>query len=140
MGKSRCVFDTNVLVSALLFKESQPGRAFRFALTSQEILVSSATLHELDDVLARPKFERYVQKDERELFVTALLDRAELIEVTHKVEVCRDPRDDKILELALSGHASTIVTGDPDLLTLHPFQGIDIVSPNDFLESIAGTR
>ncbi len=139
MGSGRYVFDTNVVISALLFPDSKPGTAFRFALANAAVLVSSETLRELDDVLARAKFEPYVRREERELFVAALLDRVELVEITHRVEACRDPRDDKFLELALSGRATAVVTGDPDLLSLNPFRGIEIVSPADFVESLAGT-
>ena len=49
------------------------------------------------------------------------------------MEVCRDPKDDQILELAVSGNADCIVTGDDDLLTLNPFRGIAIITPADFL-------
>lgn len=137
MSSGRRVFDTNVLVSALLSSASIPARAFRHALASGVILGSSETLRELDDVLARPKFEPYVRREERELFVAALLDRVELVEVVHAVRACRDPRDDKFLELALSGRATAIVSGDPDLLALNPFRGIEIVSPRDFVETLA---
>ena len=139
MSSGRYVFDTNVLVSALLFGASNSGRGFRFALAHGVILASSETLRELDDVLARPKFEPYVRREERELVVAAFLERAELVEVAHTIQPCRDPRDDKFLELAVSGRATAIVTGDSDLLALNPFHGIEIVSPRTFIESLAGS-
>ena len=49
------------------------------------------------------------------------------------IGVCRDPNDDKFLELALSGGADCIVSGDKDLLVLHPFRGVPIVTPRDFV-------
>lgn len=53
------------------------------------------------------------------------------------VRACRDPKDDKFLSLAVSGGADLILTGDKDLLDLHPFRGIAIVSPQQYLASIA---
>ena len=50
-----------------------------------------------------------------------------------KIVACRDPKDDKFLDLAVSGQATHLVTGDPDLLALHPFRGIDIVTARAFL-------
>ena len=63
----------------------------------------------------------------------AFMGEAELVEITERVEVCREPKDDQILELAVSGNADCIVTGDDDLLTLNPFRGIAIITPADFL-------
>jgi predicted nucleic acid-binding protein len=56
-----------------------------------------------------------------------------LVDVTERVAACRDPKDDKFLELAVSGRASCIVSGDKDLLALHPFRGIAILNPAAFL-------
>jgi predicted nucleic acid-binding protein len=50
------------------------------------------------------------------------------------IRACRDPRDDKFLEVAVNGRADAIVTGDQDLLVLNPFQGIPILSPAGYLE------
>jgi predicted nucleic acid-binding protein len=105
------VFDTNTLVSALLFAHSKPGRAFRHALTHGRVLLSSSTIEELAEVLQRPKLERYVTAAERE-------------------------EDNKFLELAVSGSASYIITGDEDLLVLHPFRNIVVVTPAAFLHTI----
>ena len=52
---------------------------------------------------------------------------------TERITACRDPKDDKFLELAVNGHADLIVSGDADLLTLNPFQGTPIVTPADFV-------
>lgn len=136
MTSPRYVFDTNVIVSALLLSDSTPAKAFFSALDVGAILISANTIKELDSVLARPKFERYVTREERERFLSAFLERAELVEVTVTVEVCRDSKDNKFLELAISGSATAIVTGDPDLLVLDPFQELRIVSPADLLSSL----
>jgi len=89
---------------------------------------------ELAEVLSRAKFDPYLTIDERQNFLR-LFDRiAERIEVVRAIRVCRDPRDDKFLELAVEGEADIIITGDNDLLTLDPFQGISILTPARFLD------
>ncbi|MDB9482837.1 putative toxin-antitoxin system toxin component, PIN family [Dolichospermum circinale CS-537/05] len=47
---------------------------------------------------------------------------------------CRDPKDDKFLEVAINGNVTHIITGDKDLLELHSFQGVDIITATQFLE------
>ena len=91
-------------------------------------------VEELNDVLGREKFRRYVTLEERERFLQALIREAQLVEVTEVVQVCRDPQDDRILELAVSGNASFVVTGDSDLLELSPFRGIQILTPSKLSE------
>jgi putative PIN family toxin of toxin-antitoxin system len=133
----RYVFDNSAVVSAFLFELSVPGQAFYAALERGEILVSPTTFAELSEVLGRKKFDRYLTRDEREQFLAMLVREATVVEITEKVRACRDPKDDKFLELAVSGGASCLVTGDQDLLVLHPFRGVRIVTPAQFLESLA---
>ena len=126
-------FDTNVLVSALLIPGSIPQRALQRAVRSGDILLSIALLAELSEVLTRKQFRRYVDEEDVRRFVVALTREAQLVDVDVQIKVCRDADDDKILELAVSGLASHIVTGDLDLLVLDPFRGIRIISPQMFL-------
>jgi uncharacterized protein len=135
--RRRFVFDTNVLVSAALFKDSTPGRALQSAIRHGEILLSQATAQELQEVLARPKFDRYVQPATRKRFLAATLRTALIVEIEQTFQECRDSKDDKFLDLAVGGNASFLVTGDDDLLVLHPFQGISIVTPAAFLELLS---
>lgn len=132
---ARYVFDTNTLVSAVLFEHSKPGQAFRRALQLGQILVLSSTLEELAEVLQREKFARYVTVSEREEFLEAFVDRALFIEPTEEIRACRDATDDKFLELAVSGKADCIISGDTDLLVLNPFRDIAIRTVAKFLET-----
>jgi len=134
--KPRYVFDNSAAVSALLFKQSVPGQAFAAALKLGEIIVSPDTFTELSEVLGRKKFDRYVTSDDRDRFLGMMLSEATVIEIKVTVQACRDPKDDKFLELAVNGNAACVVTGDQDLLALHPFQGIPILSPAQFLASL----
>jgi len=131
---SQYVLDTNILVSALLFKESRPRQAFDKARFSGVILISQSTLSEIKNVLARPKFRRYITPAERDLFLMRLSKTAKLIEIQQTIMACRDPKDNKFLEVAVNGRATAIITGDQDLLVLHPFNNIAIVTVKEFLE------
>ena len=134
----RLTLDTNVAVSAALFPNSLPGQVLGYAMRQRVLLASDATLSELNAVLRRPRFNRYLLEDERLDFLRSLERTAELVTITHRITACRDPKDDKFLELAISGNASHIITGDNDLLALHPFRNIPILTPAAFLAEQIG--
>ena len=92
---------------------------------------------ELSRVLSRDRFDRYVTREERDLFLESLIRDSDLIETTDHIRACRDPEDDWVLELAVSGNAGYIVTGDSDLLVLNPFRGVEIITPAEFLNSVS---
>ena len=132
------VFDTNVVVSAVLFSIGKPARALFAALDQGEVLVSVDVVHELNDVLSREKFERYASEEDRARFLHSLLREARLVEIKEIIRECRDPKDDKYLEVAVSGEATCIVSGDNDLLVMHPYRGIPILTPSEFLDWLSG--
>ena len=129
----RFVLDTNIIVSAVLLRASLPRQAFDRAFDTGLVLVSDATVAELTDVLQRSRFERYVREEERLHFLATFLRDTTLISITETISDCRDPKDNKFLEVAVSGAAAYIVTGDQDLLDLHPYRGITIITPRDFV-------
>jgi len=136
----RTVIDTGVAVSAVLLPHSLPRQAFDTAASLGKLLVSEATVAELDEVLWRPKFNKYVSEEKRLEFLAALVREAEAVEVTAIIAECRDPKDNnKFLELAVSGGAGHIVSGDADLLALHPFRGVAILTPQAFLARLTGS-
>jgi putative PIN family toxin of toxin-antitoxin system len=135
MSELRVVLDTNVIVSAVLLAGSVPRQAFDKALDEGSILMSVPTVLELVEVLHRDELNKYLLEEERMRFLVALLKETELVEITETITVCRDSDDDKTLELAVSGNADRIVTGDKDLLVLSPFRGIPIITPDKFLKS-----
>ena len=132
-SNARTVLDTNVAISAVLLPQSTPRRAFDHVLEYGTSLISIATVAELNDVLRRPHFNRYLGQEERMEFLATLVRASELVEVTAVVNVCRDPKDNKFLELAVSGTATHIISGDDDLLSLHPFRGVAILTPQEFV-------
>lgn len=97
------------------------------------VLVSAATLNELADVLAQAKFDRYASLEQRIQFIRLIANTAEFVPIIHPVRECRDPKDDKFLEVALNGRADVIITGDADLLAMNPWREIAILSPADYL-------
>ena len=132
---ARFVFDTNAIVSAALLNASTSRQAFDKAQQRGQLLVSAETIAELNDVLRRDDFSKYISESLRIEFLAALLREAELVEISEPVIACRDPRDDKFLSLAVSGVADCIISGDKDLLVLNPFREIPILTPSQFLES-----
>ena len=129
----RFVVDTNVLVSRLLAPRSPPARAVDQALAHGNLLGSEETLAELAEVLARPKFDPYVSREDRRDFIRLLGGVMQLVPITRRVTACRDPRDDKFLDIALAGDAAAIISGDKDLLVLNPWHGIAIMTPAAFV-------
>ena len=129
---TRVVFDTNVIISAMLFGDSVPSRAFLGVLDSGTILMSRSLARELSEVLGRKKFDRYVSREQRGRFLASLIRESDMIEVTESIRACGDPKDNRILELAVDGNADFIVTGDVDLLVLNSFRGVRILTPATF--------
>jgi uncharacterized protein len=127
------VIDTNVIVSASLFSQSVPRQAFDKAQDIGIILLSQSVFAEIEEVLFRSKLDRYVSREIRAYFLENLLKTAALIEVYEKIDECRDPKDNKFLELAVSGQADCLISGDRDLLILNPFRGIDVLTVQEFL-------
>jgi len=131
----RLVFDTNTLISHLLIPSSLPAKAVAKGLREGQIIVSDDSLGELAEVLSRHKFDRYISFQDRQEFFRYFGRVVERIPIIRTVKACRDPKDDKILELAVNGRASCIITGDRDLLALHPFQSIPITTPARYLNT-----
>ena len=129
----RGVFDNNALVSAALLA-GVPRKSLDKLLDSGTVLVSVPVLLELADVLNRPKFDNYVTHDERMCFMVSFLKIAEIVQIDETITACRDPKDDKLLELAVCGNPDFLVAGDRDLLVLNPFRGVEIITPRELLD------
>ena len=139
MGKKqkeikRDVLDTNVIISALLFK-GELSRIVSLWKTGEIIpIVSEETYHELRTALLYPKFS-LSPEETRTLIQNEILSFFEVVNVVETVEgVCRDPRDDKFISCAISARAEYIVTGDRDLSDLNQYQSIKIIKARDFLK------
>ncbi len=130
----RVVLDTNIILSGVIFRGSNPFRAAVRAFERGTVLSSSATRNELREVVRREKFERYAPLEQRIHEVEELIEDMESVEIRETLQICVDPKDDMLLDLAVNGNADFIVTGDDDLLRLNPFRGITILTPTAYLE------
>jgi uncharacterized protein len=121
------------LVGAALKADSVPERALLHAEEVDVIALSAAVDAEIAAVLSRPKFAGAIPLPRRERLLEILRRTAVWLEPTVRVTDCRDRKDDKYLELALAAGAETIVSSDDDLLVLHPWRGVRILRPADYL-------
>lgn len=136
MKADRVVLDTNVLISAALSSQGKLFASLAWVRQNAVLVSSRRLLEELTTRLARPRLAAYLDPAEVTEFLAAVAEKAEMVEITGELKVCRDP-DDMVLETAVTGQADSIVTGDKDLLVLDPFRNISILTPAAFLEAIA---
>lgn len=130
------VIDTNTLISASLVEGSIPAKALDKAIESGAVAISKKTMDEFIEVLFRKRLDKYFLTDEeRWVLVNRIETAAVLFTPEFTITECRDPKDDKFLELAVAAKAACIVSGDKDLLILHPFRGIPILNAGHFLNS-----
>lgn len=130
------VVDTNVFISAAIRRHSVPALAVEWVRANGVFLTSADTEAELEEVLQRPKFDRFTRIEARAEFFATVCRTRTLVPILERVVECRDPKDDKFLEVAVNGNAAYLVSGDADLLALHPFRGVAILTPADFLAAV----
>jgi putative PIN family toxin of toxin-antitoxin system len=129
------IIDTNTLISAFLFKYSNTRKAFDKATETGKICGSLETYKEFSEVLLRPKFDAYISAEKKLLALKEFKELIVFSEIFELINICSDPKDNKFLELAISAKASCIITGDRDLLVLHPFRSIPILNAADFINN-----
>lgn len=129
------VIDTNMLISAILLEYSVPTRAYEKAKRLGKISASFETYNELSDVIVRKKFEKYISLELRLAFLIEFKRLSIFNEISESITDCRDPKNNKFIELAIASKASCIISGDKDkdLLVLNPFRGIPILNAADFI-------
>ena len=136
----RVVIDTSILISAALSPAGKPAAVVDQIVANGTLVFSAPSFDELSTRLFRPKFDRYLQPGEREIFLDRLSTVATWVTIAGGLGVCRDPNDDMNLETALVADARYIVTGDQDLLVLNPFRGIEILSAAEMVDLAGVTR
>ena len=135
MKAERVVLDTNVLISAALRPEGLPRAVVDVVQAENGVLLfSDETFNELRSRLNRPKFNGYVGREGRAVYLAQLEAVAEWVSIAGAKLGCRDPDDDKLLETALMGEADCLITGDRDLLEMSSFHDIPILTPGGFLD------
>lgn len=139
-NKLRIVLDSSTLVGAALRTQSMPAQVLKYAQQHGQLFASRSTLDEIATVLAGDKFDKYLHPAERALFVKNYAQFVRLVEPKEHITDCRDAKDNQFLELALAAHADILVSSDEDLLVLHPWRGITIIKPADFIAQYAHER
>ncbi|MFN9865874.1 MAG: putative toxin-antitoxin system toxin component, PIN family, partial [Pseudanabaena sp.] len=100
------------------------------------ILYSDATLTEVLSVLGRSKFSKYIDHEDIDGLSIRIKTVWLLVEILNQVQLCRDPKDDKFIDLAMNGDASYLFTGDNDLLVLNPIANTSVINPRTFWDEI----
>jgi uncharacterized protein len=131
---SRVIIDTNLWISFLITKDFY--RLDEIIFTKRCILVfSSELLNEFLEVAQRRKFRRFFSQADIEDLLETIDEFADFVTVETKVEVCRDPKDNFLLSLAIDSKADYLLTGDKDLLVLESFDETKIVTFSGFLKA-----
>jgi putative PIN family toxin of toxin-antitoxin system len=132
----RVVLDTNVLISALLFKGGLSKIVGLWQKGKIVPVISKETFSELKTVLEYPKFS-LSRAEIESLIEDEILPFFEVVNVTKHVKgACRDPGDDKFISCALSANADAIITGDKDFSNLRKYQSIKIIYASDFIKMV----
>ena len=134
------MFDATTLVSATFRRGGVPAQAVRRALRSDRVAVSEEVLAELLDVLDRPRLARFINPELRAELLGHLDSLGAFFAPAGRVADCRDAKDNKYLELALASGAWAIVSGDADLLVLHPWRGVRVLRPAEYLAEVGDSR
>ena len=118
MNLERVVIDTNVFISALLNPKGTPRKVIDLAINQYIILQSKTTYEELNTRLSKKKFDKYLSQEDRLSFLSSLRKKSLFIKISEQVTICSDADDNKFLELAVSGIAEYLITGDSDLFSI----------------------
>ncbi|WP_414621529.1 putative toxin-antitoxin system toxin component, PIN family [Calothrix sp. CCY 0018] len=135
MNHKLIVIDTNVLLSAVLSPNGTARQALDKAYKVFKIAQSEETFQELNIRIYKPKFDKYISDTDRQDFLNVVKKYSQFIEIKSQVNICREPNDNKFLELIKDANAEFLITGDRDLLslkTLAEYQN-QIITPRDFL-------
>lgn len=130
------VIDTNALISAVLSPNGIAYQAFAKAIQHFILIQTNETYQEISERIYKTKFDKYISDSRREEFLTSIKNISQFIQTKSKINDCRDPDDNKFLELVQDSNAKFLITGDKDLLILtsQPKYQALIISPRNFLE------
>jgi putative PIN family toxin of toxin-antitoxin system len=137
----KIILDTNILVSAFVFGgEIKKKLEYILADNTIHLLTSKVIVEELREVVFRDKFKVFQDEKFLTLQLNAFLSNVIIVIITQNFDNCRDKKDNKFLDLAVSGQADFLITGDKDLLELNPFHGVQILTLTDFIDLHYHTR
>jgi len=125
------IIDSNIWISFLIGK-SLAGLQNHFSKDSIRIITCKEQLLELSEVFKRPKFSRYISRNQVHEFFELLEDVSEIVTLTAISDLCRDKKDNYLLSLALDSQADYLITGDNDLLSIEKINSTSIISYTEF--------
>ncbi len=127
MKSKRAILDTNLWISFLISKKF---KEIDDLIQSKKIVLvfSDELLEEFIEVARRPKFKKFFAKKDIEILLETFDQYADLIKVTSEMDICRDEKDNFLLNLAVDGKAEYLVTGDNDLLILGKIKNTKILT------------
>jgi len=128
------VCDTNVFISSLLAKNSTPAKVVEFIERNGFFAFSQDTFSELGEVLQRKKFDKITSPESRKAFHENISLLSAFFPISTNINLCRDPKDNKFLDIALASSADYLITGDDDLLVLEKIGNTPIVTPRYIVE------
>ena len=139
MRKFKVVIDTNVWISALFWR-GKPRKIYDLFVEDKILTYfSEATFKEWIEKIS--KLSKLFNKEkEIKLLGKLIKNRAVFLEPVKEVKVCRDPKDNMVLEIAEVSNSKYIISGDKDLLSLKKYKSIKIVSPSQFLKMIESSE
>ncbi|OGT72556.1 MAG: putative toxin-antitoxin system toxin component, PIN family [Gammaproteobacteria bacterium RIFCSPLOWO2_02_FULL_57_10] len=140
---AQVVVDTNVLLSAALLPQSLPALLLDHLLVQGRLVFSKASFAELEARLWKPKFDRYLSLEVRRRLLHDLDASALWVKIPAGLGArtwSRDRTDDVFIQTALAANVRRLITGDQDLLILHPLGDLHLLSPRAALDEIAGMQ
>ena len=130
--RKKVIFDTSSLLAVCIYPDREPAQIFRQALLHFELVATPQTLAELAQVIGRSKFDTWRPLATRMVWLQNYAANVVEYQPESQVTDCRDAKDNKFLEAALAASANVIVSSDSDLLVLHPYRDIDVLSLHEF--------
>jgi len=134
------VIDTNVLISSALSTKGVPATCVRYFILHSKIIFSDETFDEFYSRLWRPKFDRYISREKRKSILLDFSNIGEWVEISGALELCRDPDDNKFLEVAIKANATMLISGDRDLTDMKSIEGIPIYTPAQCFKLIGSSK
>jgi len=127
----KVIIDTNLFISFLIGKKL---KGLKELLTDfrVELIFAEQNIQELRMVSKRPKFKKYFKADDLDDLVDLIKAIGKVIEIVNVPEICRDPKDNYLLELARISKSNYLVTGDIDLLEIGNYKGTKIITAKEF--------
>ncbi len=138
-ARKRIVFDTSSLIPACLNPDREPAQILRRTILEHDVFTSMDTFNELAAVVARDKFNAWRPLGQRLIWVSLFRESVIWVETSTPITACRDPKDNKFLELAIAAKADVLVSSDIHLLEMHPFRGVQILQLAHFKQQILGS-